>query len=548
MADALRCAQVVVDTLIELGVREVVLSPGSRSAPLAYALFEADQQGRLRLHVRIDERTAGFLALGLAKASEAPVAVLTTSGTATANLHPAVLEAWHSHLPLVVVTADRPRAVINTGANQTTRQAQLFADHVCAFAGLDDESGQERTWRFETTRLVAAALGVRTRRPGPVHLNVELHLEAGPTPTTSPPGTTSSPTRVGRASATAGPTVLAAGPRTVMLVGDARPEVGRSYAALAESAGVPVLAEPSSNARTGSAAIATYRLLLASPLAERIERVVMIGHPTLSRPVTRMLGRDDVELIVVTSYADWIDPGMVAGQIVDAVTFAVDDNAASRFWLEAWREADSRLGSVLTRLLEAQRVLTGPALAREVAAGLGAGDALFVGASNPIRDLDLAPIAAITPKVYANRGLSGIDGSISSAIGIALATGVPTHALIGDVTAVHDLTGLMIGADEPRPDLRLLIANDDGGSIFATLEQGADRPQAFERVFATPHGVRFEAVAVAAGVAYVRVHDLAGLRAVLSQPPVGIELVEVVVDRSGRRRLDAEITALGATL
>ena len=174
MGNATACARVIIEELVTRGVRDVVLAPGSRSAPLAYECFEADRIGLLRLHVRVDERTAGFLALGLAKGSGAPVAVLTTSGTAPANLHPAVLEAWHAHVPLIVITASRPRSMINTGSNQTADQDQLFGRHVRAFAGLSDAVPDHRTWRFEMARIMAAATGLRTRTPGPAQLNVEF--------------------------------------------------------------------------------------------------------------------------------------------------------------------------------------------------------------------------------------------------------------------------------------------------------------------------------------------------------------------------------------
>lgn len=543
MGSAMLLARVLVAELVASGVREVVLAPGSRSAPLALVLAEADRAGRLRLHVRIDERTAGFLALGLAKAEGDPVAVLTTSGTAAANLHPAVLEAWHAHLPLVLITADRPRTMINTGANQTTHQAQLFTGHLRAFAGLSDAVSDLRGWRFETTRLLSTALGTRTRLPGPVHLNVELSdplIEAA-----APPAARSVPS-IAPAGGGSAALLLPEGPRTVVVAGDASATVGQAAAALAEAAALPLFAEPSSNARRGPAAVSTYRLLLASDLADQIERVVVFGHPTLSRPVLRLLSRDDVELIVVSPYADWVDPGQAASVVTDAVTFAARSAPRTRrTWLAAWQRAEAELSSELTELLTRQPVFTGPALARTLWTGLSERDVLLIGASNPIRDVDLAPISAGPPQVFASRGLSGIDGSISTAAGIALALGRPTHALLGDVTAVHDLTGLAIGPGEPRPDLRIVVANDDGGSIFATLEQGgSDHSDAFERVFATPHGVRFEALAEAVGVGYRRVRDSGELAAVLARPPAGVEMVEAIIDRVDRRRLDQAITGL----
>jgi 2-succinyl-5-enolpyruvyl-6-hydroxy-3-cyclohexene-1-carboxylate synthase len=542
--NATACARVIIEELITRGIRDVVLAPGGRSAPLAYECFEADRIGLLRLHVRVDERTAAFLGLGIAKGSGAPAAVLTTSGTAAANLHPAVLEAWHSHVPLVVITASRPRSLINSGANQTTDQDQLFGRHVRAYAGLSDEVLDHRTWRFETARIMTAATGLRTRMPGPVQLNVEFSEPLLPAEFAWPPPAPELVITAAKNSAE--PSPLPDGAQTVVVAGDCPPELGGTVAEVAVQAGVPLMAEPSSNARLGEAALSTYRLLLTSTLAEEIERVVVFGRPTLSRPVGQLLARDDLELVVVSEYADWVDPGRAASLVTDAVRLP---DARDRGWFEAWQEADMTVRRRLDALLATQPYFTGPALAATVWAALGDGDVLFAGSSSPIRDLDLAPIQSASPLVYANRGLSGIDGNVSTAAGIALALERPTHALLGDLTALHDATGLVIGRSEPRPDLRLVVANDDGGSLFATLEQGEPAHMgAFERLFGTPQGLQFDALAAAAGIGFQRAATADELAEVLAAPPVGVQLVEAVIDRAHRRTLDREITALGATL
>jgi 2-succinyl-5-enolpyruvyl-6-hydroxy-3-cyclohexene-1-carboxylate synthase len=543
VGNATACARVIIEEMIARGVRDVVLAPGSRSAPLAYECFEADRIGLLRLHVRVDERTAAFLALGLAKGSGAPAAVLTTSGTATANLHPAVLEAWHAHVPLIVITASRPRALVNTGSNQTADQDQLFGRHVRAYAGLADEVLDHRTWRFEMTRIMTAATGLRSRMPGPVQLNVEFSEPLLPAESAWPPP---APELVITASQNpAEPRALPDGAQTLIIAGDCPPETGAAIAELAEQVQVPLMAEPSSNARRGEAALSTYRLLLSSTLAEEIERVVVFGRPTLSRPVSRLLARDDLELVVVSAYADWIDPGRAASLVTDAVRLPLGD----RDWFEVWRNADRTVRERLDALLGTQPYFTGPALAATVWSSLGADDVLFAGSSSPVRDLDLAPIKPASPLVYANRGLSGIDGNVSTAAGIALALDRPTHALLGDLTTLHDATGLIIGSSEPRPDLRLVVANDDGGSLFATLEQGEPAHMgAFERLFGTPQGVHFEALAAAAGIGYRQAETADELAEILAEPPAGVALVEAVIDRARRRTLDREITALAATL
>jgi 2-succinyl-5-enolpyruvyl-6-hydroxy-3-cyclohexene-1-carboxylate synthase len=537
------CARVIVAELIRHGVTDLVLAPGSRSAPLAYEAFEADRIGLLRLHVRLDERTAGFLALGLAKGSGAPVAVLTTSGTAAANLFPAVLEAAHAYQPLVLITASRPRALINTGANQTTDQDQLFGRHVRGYAGLSDQTADPPTWRFEVARLLAAATGRRNRRPGPVQLNVELSDPLVPTGFDRPPAVADLVLTAVRASE---PTELPTGPQTVIVAGDAPPAVGREVARLAARAGVPLLAEPSSNARSGAAALGTARLLAGSNLAEDVERVVVYGHPTLSRPVSRLLARDDLELVVVSAYPDWVDPGRVATVVTDAVRFAEPEAGE---WLARWRQADAELRQGLDALLAGLPYFSGPVLAAALWTALAEQDVVFVGSSSPVRDLDLAPVTSASPAVYANRGLGGIDGNVSTAAGIALATERPVHALLGDLTTLHDLTGLLRPPGEPQPDLRIVVANDTGGSIFATLEPGrpAHSP-AYERLFGTPHAADFAALAAAVGCGYVRVRNAAELGAALGSPPQGLELVEAVIDRSQRRTLDTAITGLAATL
>lgn len=538
MGDASRCAQLVVTELLGAGVQDVVLSPGSRSAPLAYELFEADKIGLLRLHVRIDERTAGFLALGLAKASERPVAVVTTSGTAAANLHPAVLEAFHSRIPLVAMTADRPRAVRHAGGNQTTDQARLFGHHVRAETQIDDTPATPRSWRFELARVLTAATGNRSGTPGPVHLNLSFSEPLVP-------GVESAPIqpelRVMSRPRAAEPVELEPGPQTVVVAGAMSPREGAAARAFAERADLPLLAETVSNARGGTNALATGRLLLRSGLGEEIERVIMYGHPTLARPVMRLLGRDDIELVVVSATAEWIDPGTNASLVADAVTLA----PAVDGWRGRWTEADAAMSDRLAEVLDGLAYLSGPTVAARLWAALGGADTLVVGSSSPVRDLDLAPVTPEPPAVYANRGLAGIDGTLSTALGVGLVVERPTHALVGDETFLHDTTGLIVGRHEQRPDLRIVVANDNGGSIFATLEHGhPTQSGAYERIFGTPHDVDLERLVTATGAGYRRAETAEQLDALLAEPPLGIEVVEAVVDRRLRRSLDHEIASL----
>jgi 2-succinyl-5-enolpyruvyl-6-hydroxy-3-cyclohexene-1-carboxylate synthase len=511
---ATELARAVVTALVSDGVREVVLAPGSRNAPLSFAAYDAAEAGLLRLHTRIDERTAGFLALGLGKGGS-PAAVMCTSGTAVANLHPAVLEAHHASVPLVVVTADRPARLRSTDANQTTDQVGIFGPQVVT---LDvDAPGP---WPLT----------------GVVHLNVQLDDPLVPADrwVVSPVVEEVAP----RPSRNPDTDPVALGPRTVVVAGD---DAGPRARALAAEAGWPLLAEPSSGARTGPA-LRTYRLLLSTSLADQVERVIVFGHPTLSRPVQRLLARADVE--VLDADATWTRPYAVT-PLAPPVVDGPDDPA----WLAAWQEADASVSRQLDRLVD-EAGFTAYHVAAAVSRALPPGGHLVVGASNPIRDLDLMATAydvGSRRKVIANRGLSGIDGTVSTAIGASLARKAESRnlALMGDVTFLHDSNGLVIGPDEPRPDLTIVVANDDGGSIFATLEQGAQEfAHAYERLFGTPHHVDLAALCQATGTPHWRVGSAAELDHALASPNGGIEVVEAVVDRSRRRELDLAIRAL----
>lgn len=631
---AVAAARVLVRDLAARGVRDVVLAPGSRSAPLAYALAEADAAGALTLHVRVDERTAGFLALGLARGAElvrfentirdgrsavretdgvpggsvVPVAVVTTSGTAVANLHPAVLEAHHTGVPLIVLTADRPHELRGTGASQTTDQVGIFAGALRFAADVpapDGRAGEHRDVVVVAARAVAAAVGARTGHPGPVHLNLSfreplqpaspLVPDAGRSPraadlasagtdpgsvtaaaggerAASPaPGARSQPV-VGRAVPrhTFAPALPGDPARTVVVAGDgAGPQARR----LAEAQGWPLLAEPSSGARGGPNAVAGYRLVLGTQeLAAAIEQVVVLGRPTLSRPVQRLLGREDVAVTVVTpGGGPWPDAARNAALVVPGLAPSWFDGPAAAdtagvtpdppgflaAWREAGRAAAGVLGSVTADEAVAAGLLSAPyaalAVARAVAATLGEGDLLVVGSSNPVRDLDLVlGLDAAGPTILANRGLAGIDGMVSTATGVALAAardGRRTRALLGDLTFLHDAGGLLRGPDEPHANLQVIVVNDDGGSIFATLEHGAlaaaspGGAAAFERVFGTPHGANLGQLCAGYGVDHQLVLDVPSLRHALQAPSHGVQVIEVHVPRANRLAESRDLAA-----
>lgn len=531
----------LVGQLVDRGLTDAVLCPGSRNAPLSFALAADD---RITLHSRIDERTAAFLALGLAKGSHRPVAVVTTSGTAAANLHPAVLEAAHAGVPLIAVTADRPALMRGTDANQTTDQVRLFGD-AAGFADLTapDVDALDAVWSAY----------------GPIHLNCQFDepllpgtgASARPNPTNVGLGRRHHPagrhdsTIVGSGSPTVAPHPLPTGPRTVVVAGD---DAGPPARLLAERAGWPLLAEPSSGSRTGANPIRTYRLLLGTPLGDRVERAVVLGHPTLSRPVSRLLARPEVEVVSVRSRGRWPHRPYPVASEHDAVS--APDPMADDGWLEAWRSVDRTLSREVDAFVAAQPGLTPYDVAAAVSAANPPGGLLFVGASNPIRDLDLMATAHPAGErrlVLANRGLAGIDGTLSSAIGSALGRphGSRSIAYVGDVTFLHDLTALVIGPAEARPDLTIVVANDDGGSIFATLEQGgAAYTDSYDKLFGTPHGVDLASLCAATRTPHWRVSDRAELEHALASPNGGLEVIEAVVRRDNRRELDEGIRAL----
>jgi 2-succinyl-5-enolpyruvyl-6-hydroxy-3-cyclohexene-1-carboxylate synthase len=559
-------AQVFVDELWRCGVREAVIAPGSRSAALAFAFHHADQQGRIRLHVRIDERSAGFLALGLAKASRRPVPIVCTSGTAAANLHPAVLEASHTGVPLIVLTADRPPELRGVGANQTTDQVKLYGDAVRLFHEVgapEQRPGQNAYWRELVNRSLAVARGFRDRAPGPVHLNLAFREPLVPDVEESSgewPESLSGRrgnvrwTRIERL-ATDRISWLEAGPRTVVVAGDGAEAQARW---LAETAGWPLLAEPTSGARSGPNALGPYRLLLDSgiDLVQGIQRVVVYGWPTLSRPVSRLLARDDIEIVVVARRPPWPDPAHRATRVAATVALEGTTDGAGRrepdAWLAEWLAADRTAREAVEDVLLREPRYTGLHVAREVASAVPGGGLLVAGSSNPVRDLDLAGVpwdnrlvdegGRIDPrahrKVIGNRGLAGIDGTVSTAIGAALVhrTG-PAYAMLGDLTFLHDANGLVRGPYEARPDLTIVIVNDDGGGIFSTLEQGAPAyAESFERIFGTPHGVDIAALAAATRTPYTLATNGEELQAALSRAR-GLRLVEVPIDRSRTREL-----------
>jgi 2-succinyl-5-enolpyruvyl-6-hydroxy-3-cyclohexene-1-carboxylate synthase len=623
-------ASVLVDELARCGLREAVLAPGSRSAPLAMALWERGQHppgnpsgeagaeaaeaGGIRLHVRIDERSAAFLALGLAKASGRPVVVLCTSGTAAAHFHAAVIEADESGVPLIVLTADRPPELRGTGANQTIDQLKLYGAAVRWFceAGVPEERpGQVAYWRSLACRAWACASGALGGFPGPVHVNVPLRepLVPDPAPAGGSPGAAGAGWpeplngRPGGAPWTAIPAVSPGGmviparraqdetatrsmshppgpepsaitstgaaaldlpwtERGVLVCGDGGYDPA-PLLRLAEEAGWPVLAEPSSGARRGPNALSAYQYLLDAPeflAGHQPDLIVSAGRPGLSRGQAAFLGGPagnrrpaaggaepapaPRHVVLAQGPGRWADPARSATDVAASIRLVrtPEPGSPAGSWLSSWLAADAAARLAADAVLGADGALTEPRLARDLAAALPSGSLLWVASSLPVRDLDhhLAPRSGL--RVLASRGASGIDGLVSAAIGAALAHqragGGPAAALLGDLAILHDAPGLFLGPDEPRPDLAIVVINNDGGGIFSALEQAAF-PGPFERVFGTPHHARLGHLAAAAGIPHSLLAQAAELPAALRGR--GLRMVEVAADRAAGTALRARL-------
>lgn len=552
-------ARELVAALSAHGVGDFVLCPGSRSGPLAHALAEASAESppigapHINLHVRIDERSAAFLALGIARAraldgKPRPVALVTTSGTAVGNLLPAVMEAHHSGIPLILLTADRPSELRGIGANQTTDQEGIFGQFVRWEAEATAPEKNARTGRATllAARAVHWALAVPDREdmasaPGPVHLNVEfrdpLGPDAGPWPRIDPEkATLLDRTRSRLRGITLTSRGLPSADRGIVIAGDGAGDVARK---VAEAHGWPLLAEPTSGARSGDNALGFYVGMLGThegqELAAKVRQVVVIGRPTLSRLVQRLI--DDAPMLFVAAHgARWREAPRHAERVLPIVPdeWLVPGKVDER-WLAAWHaacedavRADDSPSDTATN----DGAWNARAVARAFVESLSATDVAVLGASGPIRMVDsVAPSWPVgqAPTLVANRGLAGIDGTTSTAMGLALALGQPVSVLLGDVTFLHDAGGLLIGVEERRPDVRFVVVNDGGGTIFSGLEHVEAPADVMRRVFTTPHGVNLEVLAVAYGARHLRATSAEMLAAILATPIDGIEVVEALV-------------------
>jgi len=540
-------ARVVVDELIRGGVRDVVLCPGSRNAPLAFALDDADRAGRIRLHVRIDERTAGYLAIGLAVGAGAPVCVAMTSGTAVANLGPAVVEANYARVPLIVLSANRPYELLGTGANQTMEQLGYFGTQVRATIslGLAEDAPEQMdafnaTWRSATCRVLVAATGSRTANAGPVHFDIPLREPLVPDPEPDPASAPTAQGRPGGKPWTYTPPVTFDQPLDIDLSRDTVVISGHGAGVHPNLADLPTVAEPTAPSP------ANPLHPLALPLLHP-QQVIMLGRPTLHRPVSALLADPSVPVYALTTGPRWPD---VSGNSQATGTRAVTTGTPSPAWLRRCAQIHRHAIDAVRGQLKAHPLTTGLHVAAAVADSMRPGDQLVLGASNPVRDAALVGLDTRGIRVRSNRGVAGIDGTVSTAIGAALAhersadIAGRTIALIGDLTFVHDSSGLLIGPTEPVPrQLTIVVSNDNGGGIFELLEQGDPRfSDVSSRIFGTPHDVDVGALCRAYHVESRQI-EVDELGAALDEPCAGMRVLEVKADRSSLRQLHAAIKA-----
>ena len=495
-------ARVIVRQIVEAGITDVVISPGSRNAPLSIAFHQASVKGLIKLHVRIDERTAAFFALGIAKASGRPVPIVCTSGTAVANYHPAVLEASHTNLPLLVLTADRPASLRKTGANQTTEQARIFGKAVRYFA---DVSGS----------VYPMELPLNSLQSGPVHLNIQFEepLIGDKSDNWLNDLTITAPKIFDRK--TPG-TFYTKSTRGVLVIGHDRG--GLSVDAVrefAEALDWTVIAEDPltfENAISHASVFLTSRAI-ADDLAP--DTVVVIGRTTLSRSINAFIKMARKEIVIDPRMAT-VDSDRMASQKFLQLP-KVEVQPADSEYKEKWQKYSQRAAKMVGDISQWSEAL----IAREIGAAIPTGTSLFISSSRPIRDLEGFASARTGVETFANRGLAGIDGNISTALGIA-SQRTSTVAVLGDLGFLHDLTGLIHNEDI---NLKILVINNDGGGIFSTLSlRGV---AGFEEVFGTPHGKDLAAIASAIGVSAKTISTQAELKSELATPIKGVSVVVI---------------------
>ena len=541
----------LVRALASLGVAHACVTPGSRSTPLTRALAEEPAITDWPHH---DERSSAFFALGIGKATRSPAMAVCTSGTAAAEFHPAVIEASHARVPLIVITADRPAELRGVGANQTIDQADLYGRAARWSHDLEPPHPGEGAPGFPealAARLVSAA---REEPPGPVHLNLRfrepLVPESREPVVAAPPPALSLGKLHPTAEAVTRIADLAAGRRGLLVCGPQDdPALPAAAAACAAAARWPVVADPLSGGRAGphdlSHLIAEGDPLAAAGWLTRAapEVVLRVGALPTSKALGQWLGGHPGVPQVLIDPAGWRDPGASTALMVRAdaaVTLAAIAAAspapAPGGWLGQWQEAGRAASTAVDEVLGDYPFPNEPAVARLLAEVLPAGSLLLVASSMPVRDVDAFLPARPAPlRITGNRGASGIDGFLSTGLGAASVAGCPTYLLAGDLSALHDLTALGTAARLGIP-ATIVVLHNDGGGIFHFLPQ-ASLPEHFERHWGSPHGLDFVRLAGAFGVEAMRAESRPALAALLAEAPAAPRLVEVRTDRAANLAL-----------
>lgn len=545
-------ARTIVDEWVRAGVLDASVSPGSRNAPLALALVE---DGRLRVHVHLDERSAGFFALGCSRASGRPSIVCCTSGTAAAHLHPAVLEAAHGGVPLLVCTADRPPELRDTGAGQTIDQVGLYGGAPRWSVDVEaptDRPGIGSWWRSLAARAASSALGPPA---GPVHLNLAFREPLAPTaaPLVDAPGrpdgrpwTTTSPTirRATDATRERLATRVGATRRGLIVAGWGAPIAAPLMNRFARATGWPLLADPLSGLRGNDGSVSTYDALLRVDefvATHRPDVVLRLGAPPTSAAAGRLLA-EAPEQWLVDPDERWLDPTHAAtdrlvvdpGAFLDDLLTLLPDRAAPSSWVDDWDAADGQARATIDEQLAASEDPFEGRIARDVVATLPEPSTLVVGSSMPVRDLDTFAEPRSGQRIIANRGVNGIDGFASTTLGVAAASTAPVAGLTGDLSFLHDAGGLLDAAARGL-NATFVVVDNDGGGIFSFLPYASSvTPQVFERVLATPPSADLAEIGRAYGLAVDEVEKASALAPALEHAVTtgGVRVVRVRTDRA----------------
>jgi 2-succinyl-5-enolpyruvyl-6-hydroxy-3-cyclohexene-1-carboxylate synthase len=552
------CATLV-DEWLQCGVRHAVVSPGSRSTPIA---LEIANRQEIEMHIFHDERSAAFAALGIAKASGIPAILVCSSGTAAVEFHPAVVEAHHSEVPILICTADRPAELQGVGAPQTIDQQNLYGVSVRKFVNAEvaDES-ESHTWRKIARDLFATSLG---KVRGPVHLNLRFREPLMGVATSLPPRHERSALIADKVDLPSARSlrklkkalnfkngVIIAGPENYQI---------ESIFRLAQTLSWPVLADPRSGARVPSKFVvaAADSILRDEDFAKKLQPQVVLRFGTLpaSKVVNSWLASSGAKQIVITTTPTLADPDQlcalhIVGEIDELCAELVSDrtngqnNRGDFSWLDLWDTAESSAQKSINAALADEPGLSEPGVARALYGLLPEASNLVVSSSMPIRDVEWFAAPRTGLRVHANRGANGIDGVVSTAVGIALATRQPTTLLIGDIALLHDVNGL-IGLVSRETDLRIVVIDNNGGGIFSFLPQAQNLESTkFEKIFGTPHGVNLKMVAQAHQIDTHEVANMSDFAEVLSQR--GPWLARVVTDRQENVKVHERINQMVAS-